>query len=187
MKNKIFEQGVDDVQDDNNGWEDENGIPIDDDTTPTPTPTPNGDDNSSTTNWKSNFCIACTDSEGSLSSTRAGGLCKDVIEGGGICTKFKKSAIINDFPIWKNISGDTQPKIIKDSLFDNNGELFFQGESRVENGKYKPFKLKKENGEWFFYDDEKAGGQPGWIKLTEYFTTSLHENKIFEQKEMKSI
>ena len=147
-----------------------------------------GNDNSPITNWKSNFCIKCTDSEGSITSTKVGlNFCKPVIEDGGICTGFKKSAIIDDFPIWKNISGDTQPKIIKDSLFDNNGELFFQGESRVENGKYKPFKLKKENGEWFFYDDEKAGGQPGWIKLTEYFTTSLHENKIFEQKEMKSI
>ncbi len=169
---------------------------ISDDTTPTPPPTPNddnddndeNDDNSSTTNWKSNFCIACTDSEGSITSTKASlKFCKPVIENGGICTKFKKSAIIDDFPIWKNKSGDTQPKIIKDSLFDNNGELFFQGESRVENGKYKPFKLKKENGEWFFYDDEKEGGQSGWIKLTEYFTTSLHENKLFEQRDMKSI
>jgi len=181
MKNKLFEQ-----VDNDEGWENEDGTPIDD-TTPDNDDN-GGDDNSPTTNWKSNFCIACTDSEGSITSTKASiKLCKPVIEGGGICTKFKKSAIIDDFPIWKNISGDTQPKIIKDSLFDNNGELFFQGESRVENGKYKPFKLKKENGEWFFYDDEKAGGQPGWIKLTEYFTTSLHENKLFEQKEMKSI
>ena len=147
-----------------------------------------GNDNSPITNWKSNFCIKCTDSEGSITSTKVGlNFCKPVIEDGGICTGFKKSAIINDFPIWKNISGDTQPKIIKDSLFDNNGELFFQGESRVENGKYKPFKLKKEDGEWFFYDDEKEGGQAGWIKLTEYFTTSLHENKLFEQRDMKSI
>ena len=30
------------------------------------------DDNSSTTNWKSNFCMACTDSEGSITSTKAG-------------------------------------------------------------------------------------------------------------------
>ena len=179
-------------------WKCEGIFDIGNNTTPTPPPTPNddnddnddngGNDNSPITNWKSNFCIKCTDSEGSITSTKVGlNFCKPVIEGGGICTGFKKSAIIDDFPIWKNISGDTQPKIIKDSLFDNNGELFFQGESRVENGKYKPFKLKKENGEWFFYDDEKAGGQPGWIKLTEYFTTSLHENKIFEQKEMKSI
>lgn len=174
-------------------WTCEGIFDISDDTTPTPPPTPNdendeNDDNSSTTNWKSNFCIACTDSEGSITSTKASlKFCKPVIENGGICTKFKKSAIIDDFPIWKNKSGDTQPKIIKDSLFDNNGELFFQGESRVENGKYKPFKLKKENGEWFFYDDEKEGGQSGWIKLTEYFTTSLHENKLFEQRDMKSI
>tara|TARA_R110001592_G_scaffold124288_1_gene333060 strand:- start:244 stop:1689 length:1446 start_codon:yes stop_codon:yes gene_type:complete len=175
-------------------WKCKGMFDISDDTTPPPIPTPNdddddngGDDNSPTTNWKSNFCIACTDSEGSALSTRRGGLCKPVIEGGGICTKFKKSDIVNDFPTLKNISGETQSKIPKDSLFSTNGELFLQGESRVTNGENKPFKLKKENGEWYFYDDEKEGGQAGWIKLSEYFTTSLHENKLFEQKEMKSI
>ena len=182
MKNKLFEQ-----VDNDEGWENEDGTPIDD-TTPNGDDNDNGgDDNSPITNWKSNFCSTCTDSEGSALSTRIGGKCKDVIEDGGICTKFNKSAIVNDFPTLKNISGETQSKIPKDSLFSTNGELFLQGESRVTNGKNKPFKLKKDSGEWFFYDDEKEGGQAGWIKLSEYFTTSLHENKLFEQKEMKSI
>ena len=141
MKNKLFEQ-----VDNDDGWENEDGTPIDD-TTPNGDDNDNGgDDNSPITNWKSNFCIACTDSEGSALSTRMGGKCKDVIEDGGICTKF----------------------------------------SKITNGKDKVFKLKKENGEWFFYDDEKDDGA-GWIKLVDYFTTSLHEQTLKEQKEMKSI
>lgn len=193
MKNKIFEQGVDDVQDNNNGWEDENGIPIDDDTTPTPTPTPNGDDdnnggddNSSTTNWKSNFCMRCTDSEGSVLSTRMGSKCKDVIEDGGICTKFNKSKIVGELPSLKNIAGEAQSSIEEDEIVYSNGEVYLQGESRITNGEDKTFKLKKEDGEWFFYDDEKEP-TAGWIKVVDYYTTSLHEQTLKEQREMKSI
>ena len=174
-------------------WECEGIFDISNGTTPTPPPTPNddnddngGDDNSPTTNWKSNFCIACTDSEGSALSTRAGGLCKDVIEDGGICTKFNKGKIVDELPTLKNTAGDTQPKINKNMLIVTNGEVFLQGESKITNGKDKVFKLKKENGEWFFYDDEKDDGA-GWIKLVDYFTTSLHEQTLKEQKEMKSI
>ena len=162
---------------------------------PPPPPTPNdddnddngGDDNSPTTNWKSNFCMRCTDSEGSVLSTKTGGKCKDVIEDGGICTKFNKSKIVGELPTLKNKTGDTQPKINKNMLIDTNGEIFLQGESKITNGKDKVFKLKKEDGEWFFYDDEKDDDGAGWIKLVDYFTTSLHEQTLKEQKEMKSI
>jgi hypothetical protein len=181
MKNKLFEQ-----VDNDDGWENEDGTPIDD-TTPNGDDNDNGgDDNSPITNWKSNFCIACTDSEGSALSTRMGGKCKDVIEDGGICTKFNKSKIVGELPTLKNTAGDTQPKINKNMLIVTNGEVFLQGESKITNGKDKVFKLKKENGEWFFYDDEKDDGA-GWIKLVDYFTTSLHEQTLKEQKEMKSI
>ena len=145
-----------------------------------------GNDNSPTTNWKSNFCIACTDSEGSALSTRAGGLCKDVIEDGGICTKFNKSKIVGELPSLKNIAGDTQSRIEKDEIVYSNGEVYLQGESRITDGEDKTFKLKKENGEWFFYDDEKEP-TAGWIKVVDYYTTSLHEQTLKEQREMKSI
>ncbi|MDB4453172.1 hypothetical protein N9145_03215 [bacterium] len=145
-----------------------------------------GDDNSPTTNWKSNFCIACTDSEGSALSTRARGLCKDVIENGGICTKFNKSKIVGELPTLKNIAGDTQSRIEKDEIVYSNGEVYLQGESRITDGEDKTFKLKKEDGEWFFYDDEKEP-TAGWIKVVDYYTTSLHEQTLKEQREMKSI
>ena len=145
-----------------------------------------GNDNSPTTNWKSNFCIACTDSEGSALSTRAGGLCKDVIEDGGICTKFNKSKIVGELPSLKNIAGDTQSRIEKDEIVYSNGQVYLQGESRITDGEDKTFKLKKENGEWFFYDDEKEP-TAGWIKVVDYYTTSLHEQTLKEQREMKSI
>ena len=60
-------------------WKCEGMFDISNDTTPTPPPTPNddnddngGNDNSPITNWKSNFCIKCTDSEGSITSTKVG-------------------------------------------------------------------------------------------------------------------
>ena len=146
-----------------------------------------GNDNSPTTNWKSNFCIACTDSEGSALSTRAGGLCKDVIEDGGICTKFNKSKIVGELPSLKNIAGDTQSRIEKDEIVYSNGQVYLQGESRITDGEDKTFKLKKEDGEWFFYDDEKESTAGGWIKVADYYTTSLHEQTLKEQREMKSI
>ena len=133
--------------------------------------------NSTWTNWKSNFCQTCTDSKGSPSSIKTGVLCKDMIDGGGICTKFDLSKIVDDFPTLKNIHGVTQPRITKRKLFSNNGELFFNGESSITNGLNKKFKLKKKNGLWFFYDDEKVGGA-GWIKLSDYFNTSNHTKEI---------
>ena len=161
---------------------------------PPPPPTPNdddndngGDDNSPITNWKSNFCKVCTDSEGSALSTRMGGKCKDVIEDGGICTKFNKSKIVGELPTLKNIAGDTQSRIEKDEIVYSNGEVYLQGESRITDGEDKTFKLKKEDGEWFFYDDEKEPTAGGWIKVVDYYTTSLHEQTLKEQREMKSI
>ena len=133
--------------------------------------------NSTWTNWKSNFCQTCTDSKGSPSSIKTGVLCKDMIDGGGICTKFDLSKIVDDFPTLKNIHGVTQPRITKRKLFSNNGELFFNGESSITNGLNKKFKLKKKNGLWFFYDDEKVGGA-GWIKLSDYFNTSNQTQEI---------
>ena len=182
MKNKLFEQ-----VDNDDGWENEDGTPIDD-TTPNGDDDDNGgDDNSPITNWKSNFCIACTDSDGSALSTRATlKLCKPVIENGGICTKFNKSKIVGELPTLKNIAGDTQSRIEKDEIVYSNGEVYLQGESRITDGEDKTFKLKKEDGEWFFYDDEKEP-TAGWIKVVDYYTTSLHEQTLKEQREMKSI
>jgi hypothetical protein len=183
MKNKIFEQGVDDVQDDNNGWEDENGIPIDDDTTPTPTPTPNGDDNSSTTNWKSNFCMRCTDSEGSVLSTKTGSKCKDVIEDGGICTKFDLEKVANDIPeiIGKDGGDKDRLTITKKNISSKDGKLYLHGENKETDGQKEKFELKKENGVWSFYENNK------WELLSTYLTSSLYEQTLKEQKEMKSI
>ena len=192
MKNKIFEQNNQDNPINNDvPWENSDGTPIEDDTTPTPSPNGDdndngGDDNSPSTNWKSNFCQVCTDSEGSTLSTRMGGKCKDVIEDGGICTKFNKSKIVGELPTLKNIAGDTQSRIEKDEIVYSNGEVYLQGESRITDGEDKTFKLKKENGEWFFYDDEKEP-TAGWIKVVDYYTTSLHEQTLKEQREMKSI
>ena len=133
--------------------------------------------NSTWTNWKSNFCQTCTDSKGSPSSIKTGVLCKDMIDGGGICTKFDLSKIVDDFPTLKNIHGVTQSRFTKRELFSNNGELFFNGESSITNGLNKKFKLKKKNGVWFFYDDEKVGGA-GWIKLSDYYNTSNQTKEI---------
>ena len=133
--------------------------------------------NSSWTNWKSNFCQTCTDSKGSPSSIKTGVLCKAMIDGGGICTKFDLGKIADDLPTLKNIYGVTQPRLTKQTLLSINGELFLYGESSITNGLYKNFKLKKENGVWFFYDDEKVGGA-GWIKLSDYYNTSNQTKEI---------
>ena len=100
-----------------------------------------------------------------------------MIDGGGICTKFDLGKIVDDFPTLKNIHGVTQSRFTKRQLFSNNGELFFNGESSITNGLNKKFKLKKKNGIWFFYDDEKVGGA-GWIKLSDYYNTSNQTKEI---------
>ena len=113
-------------------------------------------------------------------------ICESRIENNGFtCEEYDLSEVVKDFPELKKKDGETvTPK--KKMIKVDDGKFYLQGESRVTDGTDKDFELKKENGEWFFYDDEKDGGA-GWIKLSEYFTTSLHENKLFEQKDMKSL
>lgn len=132
---------------------------------------------------KKYFCKKCVKGTEEINHLNT---CERRIENNGFtCEEYDLSEVVKDFPELKKKDGETvTPK--KKMIKVDDGKFYLQGESRVTDGTDKDFELKKENGEWFFYDDEKDGGA-GWIKLSEYFTTSLHENKLFEQKEMKSL
>jgi len=129
------------------------------------------------------FCKKCVKGTEEITSVN---VCERRIENHGFtCEEYDLSAVVEDFPEIKKKDGEiVTPK--KKMVKVDDGKLYLKGESRTTDGTDKDFELKKENGEWSFYDDEKDGGA-GWIKLSEYFTTSLHENKLFEQKEMKSL
>lgn len=130
------------------------------------------------------FCKKCKLDSGEEKEVTA--LCHaKCSQGKAECLEYDLSKVVSDFPEIKKKDGETVTPKKKMIKFDN-GILYLKGESRTTDGTDKDFELKKENGEWSFYDDEKDGGA-GWIKLSEYFTTSLHENKLFEQKEMKSL
>lgn len=132
---------------------------------------------------KKYFCKKCVKGTEEVTNLT---LCEARIENHGFtCEEYDLSEVVKDFPELKKKDGETvTPK--KKMIKVDDGKFYLQGESRVTDGTDKDFELKKESGEWFFYDDEKDGGA-GWIKLSEYFTTSLHENKLFEQKDIKSL
>jgi hypothetical protein len=132
------------------------------------------------------FCKKCKDSSG---NEKTGNECDSIINGGGNCLEYDKEAIVADFgPIY-----DTKGRnrgFSASNIFLRSGKLYLAGESRITDGKKIEMELKQEcNGndcKWLFYDEEKEGG-PGWINIKDYYTTSLHENRIIMKENMDRI
>ena len=130
-----------------------------------------------------NFCKVCKDntSNDEIKNTT---ICKNLVNNGAAeCTKFDLEKVANDIPeiIGPDVDKDRHT-ISKKNISSKDGKLYLHGESRETDGKSVKFELKKENGIWMFEDEGH-----GWTKLSEYLTTSLYEQTLKEQKEMKSI
>lgn len=136
-------------------------------------------DSSNITGSPKYFCKKCKDSS---NNKKTGEECDEVIDSGGKCTDYDIELIINDLPSLKDKSGANKGKPSKNNFKVKDGKLYMRGESRLTDGLDVDFELKKENGTWMFYDEEKEGGA-GWIPFEEYFTSSLHENKNIMIKE----
>lgn len=104
------------------------------------------------------------------------------------CTEFNLQKVANDIPEIKGKDGGVEDKltITKKMLDTKDGKIYFHGEDRETEGLKVDFELKKENDVWSLLDPKKVGGK-GWIPFSDYLTTSLYEQTLKEQKEMKSI
>ena len=108
------------------------------------------------------------------------------------CTKFDLDKVVTSLGELKNLHGDTKSytkralKTSNGKLYLKGGKIYFHGEDRETEGLKVDFELKKENDVWSLLDPKKVGGK-GWIPFSDYLTTSLYEQTLKEQKEMKSI
>ena len=128
------------------------------------------------------FCKACKDIN-SGEDIDIVAMCKNAVNNGDAeCTKFDLEKVANDIPEIIGKGADDKVTISKKGLSQENGKIYLHGENRETDGKDVKMELKKENGVWMFEDESH-----GWTKLSEYLTTSLYEQTLKEQREMKSI
>jgi len=116
-------------------------------------------------------------------------VCKNKVnDGTAECTKFDLDKVAADIPEIKGKDGGVEDKltITKKMLTTKDGKIYFHGEDKETEGLKVDFELKKENDVWSLLDPKKVGGE-GWIPFSDYLTTSLYEQTLKEQKEMKSI
>ncbi len=104
-------------------------------------------------------------------------------QGSAECTKFDLEKVANDIPeiIGKDGGDNDRLTITKKNISSKDGKLYLHGENKETDGEKEKFELKKENGVWSFYENNK------WELLSTYLTSSLYEQTLKEQKEMKSI
>lgn len=104
-------------------------------------------------------------------------------QGTAECTKFDLEKVVNDIPeiIGKDADKD-KVTLSKKNISSKDGKLYLHGESRETDGKDIKMELKKDGGVWMFEDESH-----GWTKLSEYLKSSLYEQTLKEQREMKSI
>ena len=134
------------------------------------------------------FCKACKDIN-SGDNISIVSICKEQVdEGTAECTKFDLDKVANDIPEIKGKDGGVKDKltITRKMLFTKDGKIYFHGEDKETKGEDVDFEIKKDDGVWSLFDPKKDGGA-GWIPFSEYLTTSLYEQTLKEQKEMKSI
>jgi len=132
------------------------------------------------------FCKKCKDSS---NEEKTGNECDSIIDNGGKCIEYDKKAIVADFGDIYDTKGNNRG-FSASNILSRSGKLYLAGESRITDGKKVEMELKQEcNGddcEWLFYDEEKEG-RPGWINIKDYYTTSLHENRIIMKENMDRI
>lgn len=128
------------------------------------------------------FCRKCTLESGETSDKKP--ICNSQCrKGKAECTKFDLKEVANDMPeiIGKDADKD-KVTLSKKNISSKGGKLYLHGESRETDGKDIKMELKKDGGVWMFEDESH-----GWTKLSEYLKSSLYEQTLKEQREMKSI
>ena len=87
-----------------------------------------------------------------------------------ICTKFDLEKVANDIPMIIGKDGGIldKIKISKKNISGKDGKLYLHGESKETDGLKEKFELKKENGAWYFYENNK------WELLSTYLTGSSY-------------
>ena len=129
------------------------------------------------------FCKKCKLDSGEEKEVTA--LCHaKCSQGTAECTKFDLDKVANDIPEIIGKDGGDKDKITlsKKNISSKDGKLYLHGESRETDGKDIKMELKKDGGVWMFEDESH-----GWTKLSEYLKSSLYEQTLKEQREMKSI
>ena len=129
------------------------------------------------------FCKACKDNS-SGDDIPIASICEKAVNNGTAeCTKFDLEKVVNDIPeiIGKDADKD-KVTLSKKNISSKGGKLYLHGESRETDGKDIKMELKKDGGVWMFEDESH-----GWTKLSEYLKSSLYEQTLKEQREMKSI
>tara|TARA_B110000444_G_C18779529_1_gene566708 strand:+ start:277 stop:798 length:522 start_codon:yes stop_codon:yes gene_type:complete len=87
-----------------------------------------------------------------------------------ICTKFDLEKVAKDIPMIIGKDGGIldKIKISKKNISGKDGKLYLHGESKETDGQKEKYELKKENGVWYFYENNK------WELLSTYLTTSSY-------------